>query len=295
MKLISIQRIIICILFIISVIVGLFCYQDSFITSLSETKSLPRTQQYISILPQSPYRGQFTASYNRLGIVKIRITTGGRLNTNTVQFRLREIGRKTWLVENTYVTDRFIDGEQYPFGFPVIPDSQGKTYEYELSTNDGSRQNTIAVLPGAYAFQSQYIYSTALIRANTQTTLWFLKEKTLELFGSAPHIGYWIMCFLPLVFITDFYVLASVGMIVLFGFLPMQIHSNMVLWIGVVMFGASVFKKNYAAPFVLTLFTLGVCIVTYLFQAYYIASKLATIIPILLTAGGITTLMSLSH
>jgi hypothetical protein len=295
MKLKLKHTIIVCLFFLACLTVGISGYQDSFITSLSNTMSLPKPKRDISILPSSPYKGQFTAIFDRLGIVKIRISTEGRINTNTLVFRLREHGTHTWLVENTYVTDRFIDGEKYPFGFPIILNSKRKTYEYELTTVDGSEENTIAVLPGIYSFQTDYIYSKTLILTNRQTMIWFLKEKVKEVISTLPHIEYWIMCFLPLLFITNAYALASICMIVLFGFLPVQIHSNMVLWIGLSVLFASLRKKNYTLPFTLSVFTLGVCILTYLTHTYYIASKLATIIPILLTVGGITTFISIKH
>lgn len=280
---------------LVSFIIGVFGYQDSFITSLSDMRSLPKTQRYMSVLPQSPYQGQFVASYDRLGTVKVRISTEGRINTNTIVFRLRKVGTTTWLVENTYATDRFIDGELYPFGFPVIEDSKGKAYEYELTTVDGTEGNTIVIIPGMYAFQAQYIYSQHLIRSDARTTQWFFIEKTKELFGTFSHIGYWMMCLLPLLFLTDIYAFACIGMILLFGFLPMQIHSSMVLWIGASILGASLYKRNYVLPFVLILCTLVVCVAVYFFGTYYIASKLATIIPILLTIGGIITLVNIKR
>lgn len=269
-------------------VIGLLGYQDSFITSLSVTGSIPETQKGTAILPLTPYVGQFIASYDRLGVVKIRISTGGRLNTNTVVFRLRERGQKTWLVQNAYVTDRFPDGEFYPFGFPVIENSKGKTYEYELTTSDGSAQNTIKVLPGSYAFQSQYIYSSALIRSDGAAALWFLQQKLVELFGTLPHLGYWFMCMLPLFMLTDAYVAAAIGMIALYGFLPVQIDTNIVLWIGAAVLGTALYKKKYRLPFLLALVTLIGSVLAYLFHAYHMAGKLATIVPLLLAAGGIT-------
>lgn len=277
------------------VVVGISGYRDSFITSLADVKPLPKMQKQLQILPDSPYTGQFTTLFDRLGIVRIRISTGGRINRNTVVFRLREVGKERWLVENAYVTDRFIDGEKYPFGFPVITDSKGKNYEYELTTIDGSEENTVAVSTGSYAFQTDYIYSKALILTDRHMLFWFFKEKAYEMFRSFPHVGYWMMCLLPLLMLTNIYVLACIGMIILFGFLPMQIHSNMVLWIGISTLGASLYKKNHVLPFILALFTLVVCVIAYFFGEYDSASKLATIIPILLTIGCITTYISIKH
>ena len=156
----------------------------------------------------------------------------------------------------------------------VASSSSGPNYQYRVT--DGA-QSAISVLP-------------ALLERFPKE-----KEKIKEMFGSLPHIGYWIMCMLPLLFITPLYFVAGSLMIILFGFLPVQIHSNMVLWIGLTAFGMSLYKKNYALPFVLSLFTLGVCIITYLFHTYDIASKLATIIPLLLAIGGITTFVGIKH
>ena len=295
MKLKLKRGICICLTVVIGIIVGIFGYQDSFITSLSRVTSLPKTQQQFRILSSSPYKGRFTASYDRLGIVRILVSTEGRINTNILVFRLREVGTTKWLVENTYVTDRFIDGEKYPFGFPIISDSKGKIYEYELTTIDGTEENTILIIPGNYSLQTEYIYSKALILADKQTMTWFLEEKAKEMFGSLPHAGYWLMCFLPVLFMTNFCVFALLSMIVLFAFLPMQIHSNMILWIGLSVLGTTFYKKNYALPFSLSLFTLGLCIIMYFFHAYGIASKLAMIIPILLVVGAVTVFRSLKH
>jgi len=280
---------------LIALVVGIFGYQDAFITSLSHVTSLPKTQQQNRILPSSPYRGQFTAANDRLGIVRILVSTEGRINTNTLVFRLRELGSETWLVENTYVTDRFIDGEKYPFGFPIISNSKGKIYEYEFSTNDGSEENTILIVPGNYSLLTEYIYSKSLILTDKQTTFWFLKEKGKEMFSSIPHAGYWMMCLLPVFLLTNIYIFASIFMIGLFAFLPMQIHSNMILWIGLSVLGVTLYKKNYQLPFVLSLITLVVCTAAYFFHAYGIASKLGTIIPILLVIGVVAVFRSLKH
>jgi len=286
--------VIICFIFV-GFIIGLFGYQDSYITSLSETSSLSKTKNIIPILPTRPYEGTFTATHDRLGIVKVRLSTGGRINTNSLIFRLREKGSEKWNIENTYVTDRFIDGGKYPFGFPIISDSQGKTFEYELSTIDGTTDNTVSVLPGMYAFQTDYIYSQSMLRADKNVALWFLKQKGKELFGTFPHIGYWIMCFLPILFFTKIYFVAWILIIILYMFLPMQIHSNMLLWFGFSTLGMSVYTKNYFVPFVLALLTFIVFLLSYLFGVYYITAKAATIIFILLTSGGIATLVSTRH
>lgn len=286
---------IVCLFFFIGSVVGLFGYQDSFMTDLSDTDSLFGTEPLIPILPSLPYRGEFRASYDRLGMVNIRVSTGGRINTNSVIFRLRQKGSQDWLVENTYVTDRFIDGERYPFGFPILPQSKGKTYEYELSAVDGSSENTIALVSGPYAFQKEYVYSKALIFSDKRITLWFLKEKAKEMFGSAVHMGYWVMCLLPILFMTNLYFAAFFLMILLFGFLPMHIHSNMILWIGFSILFASLYRKKYALPFSLSLCVLFVFILAYAFQGYAPAAKLATILPVLFVAGGITTFISLTQ
>lgn len=277
-----------CVLAFVGFIAGILGYQDSFITDLSETASLSQTTD---ILPASPYRGTFTASHDRLGMVKLRMTTGGRINTNTIMFRLREVGSPDWLVENTYVTDRFVDGARYPFGFPVMENAKGKTYEYELAALDGSGENTVGVVAGPYSFQAEYIYSKNVIMSSPEAVLDFLKEKAEELFGGAPHIGYWIMCLLPVLFVTDLYIAASLLMIVLYGFLPVDIHSNMTLWIGASIFFCTLYKKNRTFSFLLSLIILALCALAYLFGGYAPAAKLATILPLLLLGGAIMTLI----
>lgn len=81
--------------------------------------------------------GTFKSSNNYLGILSIRFETPSKANHDLVIFRLKESSAKNWLFQSTYNSDQFYFVNPYPFGFPIIPNSKNKQFDYELESING--------------------------------------------------------------------------------------------------------------------------------------------------------------
>lgn len=128
------------------------------------------------------YRGEFIAQDNNLGIVSIRFQTYIRppyKYEDLYLFRIREKG-KDWHYENTYRSGLIYDVPFFPFGFPIIKDSKGKTYELELSTLNTNEVNRISISKRYPILQSKYKYSRDMLLANNESMIEFLKLKFIN-------------------------------------------------------------------------------------------------------------------
>lgn len=97
------------------------------------------------ILAQDKIIGNFTASEKNLGIVLVRFYNFDRINSDTVIFRLKELGKKTNIYEKEYKVDQFQPNEYFTFGFPTISNSSGKKYLFEIESTEGKHNDAIAI------------------------------------------------------------------------------------------------------------------------------------------------------
>lgn len=93
-------------------------------------------------------------------------------------FRIKEKGSEAWFYENAYYFDQAAPSHLYPFGFPVIEESEGKTYLVELAGKKQPDEET----PGLYVFAttdsagqpylySRYVYNKGGLKENTGSIL----------------------------------------------------------------------------------------------------------------------------
>jgi len=88
---------------------------------------------------------EFVSKYDNLGIIALRFQTFERINDDTLIFRLKEINDPTWYYVANYKTDQFQDHQLFPFGFPIIKDSKGKTFLFEVESRFGSTENYVKI------------------------------------------------------------------------------------------------------------------------------------------------------
>lgn len=77
-----------------------------------------------------------------------------------IVFSIKEKGAGNWLYENTYYFDQAATAHLYPFGFPVIENSKGKTYLVEI-------EGTNPIIPGENS-----LYLFASVNKNNQPYLY---------------------------------------------------------------------------------------------------------------------------
>jgi hypothetical protein len=177
------------------------------------------------ILPGHGARGEFIATENNLAILRIRLRTYNRLNTTHITFRLRQQGKVDWSVSNSYALDRISDGLLYPFGFAPVPDSKGNTYEFELSSDDGIPDNAIGVSGGYHGVAAEYVQPIPQIGS----------KKIISTIRDPYSVLYFSMFIVPAFIYAykKYRVLLFYYLIAVYVYLPVTMHSDVVLFIAV--------------------------------------------------------------
>jgi hypothetical protein len=262
---------------LMGLVVGVVGYQDVNPTSLLiYHDNVPVSSGLI--LPGRSVHSEFVATENNLAILRIRLRTYNRMNTTHFVFRLREKGMMNWSVTNTYVLDRVPDGLLYPFGFSPITDSKGKTYEFELLSSDSTPDNAIGVSGGYHGIAAQYV----------QPLSQFYPEKIISTIRDPYSDLYFGMFMIPaLIFLFKRFRLLLFGcLLVLYTYLPVSVHSNIVLFIAV----TELFVGN---AFLIGILLLLQIPVTIAFGNILAANRLATLVFFSLLSGVIMAIKEL--
>lgn len=121
--------------------------------------------------------GEFTPSGPNLGTVAVRFKTFNRINNDWLTFRIIEKGQTYWYYEARYKTDQFQPNQLFPFGFPPISDSDGKTYIFEIESTGGTVLDSIAINPTYPVFVAIYALGkqTLLSRPNVLAKFLIIK------------------------------------------------------------------------------------------------------------------------
>jgi len=90
------------------------------------------TSEKVSLEPGIIYQNEFTVTDNEFGSLDLKFATGRSRKNHQLLFRLKEVGANNWYYQATYNTADFYNNAFYPFGFPIITNSENKTYLYEL-------------------------------------------------------------------------------------------------------------------------------------------------------------------
>jgi hypothetical protein len=212
-------------------------YQDRALLKMNDT-SRP-------ILRDNPVTGEFVASYNNLAMIKLRIRTFNRMNTSHITFKLREKRSKVWIIINDYTVDRFTDGLLYPFGFPSIPTSKGKQYEFEINSQDSTPDNAIGVYTGFQTFATQYVYEKNILSHDPRVLHEFLIAKITSACKDPYTIAFTTLWFIP-IFI---YLYGQAGLLSLlyalfvYTYVPLSLHPNAILYMTVLGLGTTLYSR----------------------------------------------------
>ncbi len=125
-------------------------------------------------------QGMFTASDNYLGQVSVRFYNFQRINPDSVIFRIKEQGQGKWYYEGTYKTDQFQPDMLFPFGFPIINDSKGKTYSFEVESLNGIAEHSIGISTVVPLGATLYQYPKKLLLSNPMTFAKFIVNNKIS-------------------------------------------------------------------------------------------------------------------
>ena len=144
--------------------------------------------------------GEFTARENNLGIISVRFNTFKRINDDSLLFRIKENGGKKWYYEGSYKVDQFQLDDLFTFGFPIIPNSNSKKYQFELQSTKGRRGNAVAISRTNPIFVTKYQFTKELLLQDKPLLLNHIYKKFLNTFDSVDFILSSIIYLFPFIF-----------------------------------------------------------------------------------------------
>jgi hypothetical protein len=147
--------------------------------------------------------GTFEARENNLGIVAIRFQLRSRIpfaQEDDLVFRLKEKGSDDWYYESLYKSGLTYDVPFLPFGFPIIEDSKGKIYQFELESLKGNRRNAVIVSGQYPQLQSKYVGDLGEIKSNPGALLEYFKQKYIGALDNPSVVFSSMIYSLPLLF-----------------------------------------------------------------------------------------------
>jgi len=158
-------------------------------TQLSELTERHLTDQSISFF--------FKAKYNNLGQVGIRFHNNYRINPGYVNFKIRNRSSEKWLYENQYKVDQFQPDQIFPFGFPLISDSEDEDYEVEIAGSINETDKTISFSIYEPVIVSRYEFRSSYLLDNPQFIPTYIQEKLVYYLGPIAVIKLLSLSFLP--------------------------------------------------------------------------------------------------
>lgn len=151
------------------------------------------------ILAGEKKSAQFRAQNDYLGIVAVRFNTFSKINDDYLLFRIKEKGSNKWYYENKYKVDQFQNNQLFPFGFPVISDSMGKTYVFEIESLHGESKNAVALSSIEPVFVTKYQYPRTEILGDITKALFFFKTKLINSISNKDFLISSMVYLLPLI------------------------------------------------------------------------------------------------
>jgi len=123
--------------------------------------------------------GEFTASENNLGLVLVRLFNYNKTNSGQVSFTLRDKIDNNLNIKNTYNVDQFQPNEYFTFGFPLISNSKGKKYSFEIISLSGKKGEAISLSKKKPSFAAIYNFSGGELKSNKATLARFVYKKII--------------------------------------------------------------------------------------------------------------------
>lgn len=143
--------------------------------------------------------GKFVSPHPNLGTVSVRFNNNNRDSKDTLIFRLREADANEWIYQAQYNTDQFKPGELFPFGFPLLKQSANKIYIFELESLKGATGSGIFLDRQTPSFAAVSFFNKSELFQDYRSTLTFLINKIINVFGTSGGIRFGLVYFSPLI------------------------------------------------------------------------------------------------
>lgn len=156
----------------------IYIYSRSNLTVISkqESDSVLQNPKYSEILKDEVLLGEFQASENYLGQISVRFYNFDRINKDDVDFKLSDQSGNI-IYEHVYKTDQFMPNDLFPFGFPVVEGSRGRTYRFEIKSINGRPEDAVTLSRQEPLVTTSYQYPKKLLIKNPKLASEFLIKK----------------------------------------------------------------------------------------------------------------------
>ncbi len=184
-------------------IFGILRYLKSENTGFFTVETSPKIVNIVSppdsrLLKNNYFEAKFKATLPHLGIVSIRFDTFDRINNDTLRFKLIKINKNEKLYEGSYKTDQFQPEKLFPFGFPVVADSEGETFQINLTSETGSPSSSVAISHNLPFITTRYVLNINTLRREPILLYRFFRYKITNFISNPRFISYLTISFLPL-------------------------------------------------------------------------------------------------
>lgn len=155
----------------------------------------------ISLRSYPSLQVRFTGKSNDLGLLAVKVKHDSQKMKGTSQtllFSLQQEGNAKAIVATPYNLDYFNSGDVFPFGFPAVHDSKGKTFlaTFTLSNKTGSD----FVIFDKTSFETVYPADKKLLLTHPSLLITFIQEKFVSILANSA-------AFLPLLLGVPFFLL----------------------------------------------------------------------------------------
>ncbi len=184
-----------------------------FSTYTSQYNFFSVQKKYPNIIPSTiaisdtPYTFSFVSQENQMGVLLVHLTnTVGAKHTTMVridpnkhqlfEIRIKEKGAKNWYASQDTSPAEIGNSSSYPFGFPPIVNSKGKTYTVALSMKDIDYTSTILFNKDTYPLTTVHQLPKLTI-LKSPTKLLSLMEGKLQTAFADPEAQLTTVCITP--------------------------------------------------------------------------------------------------
>ncbi|MEK7066429.1 MAG: hypothetical protein AAB965_02545 [Patescibacteria group bacterium] len=163
-----------------------FQYLHRLENSISVIASRPNISQVSNNINKELFKGgifsgEFTSNFPNMGIIAIRFKTYYRINDDRLIFRLKEKSSANWYYVNIYNTDQFQPDQLFPFGFPIIKESIGKEYYFEIESTKGDVYDAVSVSPIEPVYVSKHKFVLNKLVNNQREGINYVIGKSISL------------------------------------------------------------------------------------------------------------------
>lgn len=141
--------------------------------------------------------GFFNANYDYLGILGFKTWNFYRINKDRIVFRIKEKGASDWHYVYEYNTDQFQPNNYFTFGFPIIPDSKGKTFEFDIESLHGQTGDAIGISTDDPVFIAKFQYPKNWVLSTPKTISYFALLKIHNLIKNSEFTSFIYIYLLP--------------------------------------------------------------------------------------------------